>query len=967
MAKPLPTLPAFKSAPKTDENELFVYSADSDEASRVNYKPKTQYRYGVAGDEFDVEFQRKDVKDVIHIITSEIKRKGTKTPYLLLPFRPQQHDSKLKAFLKEIFDHANLADEQIIKSAAKRADEFVLVSALKFFWCRLPGNCVIGWKTYTKFVTLDEEAGFPKRAFLEFMPSCLSSGAHASIVYDFFDLIVALTLNSKQNMLSAKKIARLCGLWAFHSVKNNQAETPSFERGMYEWIPAGDATFHLLLSFLNTMPPKGQVEKLPRALQQVLKSTPYPPPPTSKNSGSSSRFLQEVPMVTIKVNNPSKNPAELLVRVSKTLKFNDPAVFYTREDYLLLKRLFKDPDGLISKLSSEGSRLLDNMCLYDEDMVNDGNNGDELAFKLVPGWSEDMTTPKPVELMDSDYFVASVSRATIDDYFIWTWLSSLGSEETSLKKKMFGKTYIMEVELAEGFKKWVIVEEQDVERDGYDIEIELKKEKLKDLQDKIRNAEKEVEQLRVANRTRVISESKDLADITNRRDEPLPDKPNQNSPLPAPPPIEKDLPPTPNGKENHSPISPRERAVKANSASSYYTAVQTPSPMKDDRKAPPMGPIHEQHNHVSPGPVERSAPPMPSYSSPQSKRLQPPPQTPPQSSGYQAPVQSFQHAAQPATQPIADIPPQPAPQMRTLRPRNEPPRPLSQAASGSPLTPPMSAFASEFEQPKRPQSKRNSKIIDDIESLESQLMGVLHGDEDEQVAAETKEYGPETGALDKQVGPQPVQPVQPEQQTNPHQYPRQYPATAQPAMPRPTVQSRPNSMQQQGPMRVPKPVPIVVQPAPAHAYPPRQYQQPPMQLAGGFGVPAPSPAYASSARSRSSSPMRYGQRSSPSPERIAQSPYGSPGMESRGRQYPMPQQQYPQYLPYPAQQPPHGAYPPAGYAYPYGAPAAPAPAPYGGSYVGHAPPPAGFGPRHKANPKNKNQARNALMNGDFGI
>ncbi|GME85413.1 unnamed protein product [Ambrosiozyma monospora] len=314
------------------------------------------------------------------------------TPFLLLPMRPEQLDINLKDFLNAIFLDGLPIDAESMKKIVRDTDEYTLMSALKFIWCRLPGNCIIGWKVYTKFVKMEEESNYPRRSFLEFMPLCLASGAHASIVYDFFDLIVAIAMNSKENM-TAKKISKVCGLWAFHPVRNKQTGTPSFERGLFEWIPAGDAMFHLLLAFLNSMPPKGQIDKLPKVLQLILKRNPdYPPPPTEATPNTSAKFLQEIPMVTIRANRPSKNPAELITRVSKTLKFDDPALFYTREDYLLLKRLFNDPDLVFSKLSEEGARILDNLCLYDEDMIADGiSDGNQLRFRLLGGWAHDMT------------------------------------------------------------------------------------------------------------------------------------------------------------------------------------------------------------------------------------------------------------------------------------------------------------------------------------------------------------------------------------------------------------------------------------------------------------------------------------------------------------------------------------------------------------------------------------------------
>ncbi|GMF08682.1 unnamed protein product [[Candida] boidinii] len=362
------------------------------------------------------------------------------------------------------------------------------------------------------------------------MPKCLSSGAHASIVYDFFDLIVTLAGNSQSNMMSGKKTCKVCGLWAFHPIRKLENGMPCFERGMFEWVPAADAMYHLLLSFLKALPPpqKGKNQKhLPDPITSLLRNNEdYPPPQTT--AINTSRSLQEVPMVTLKVNNPSKTPAELLARVARTLRFDDATIFYTREDYLLLKRLFKDVNNLTDKLSTEGSRILDNMCIYDEDMVSDGVTGkNQIKFKLIPGWSTDMTadrfddiqTPlaesntvnnnnnsntgtssssakKKVKPRQTDFFTANVSRASIDDYFIWTWLASLGLEQTSEKKKTFGKTYIMEVQLAEGFKKWVIVEEQDVTKDGYDIELELKQERLRELKEAIKLQEKKLKVLK---------------------------------------------------------------------------------------------------------------------------------------------------------------------------------------------------------------------------------------------------------------------------------------------------------------------------------------------------------------------------------------------------------------------------------------------------------------------------------------
>lgn len=600
--KTLPAIPSFivsDSVPMNGEDvakESFIYSPDvAPEALREfksTYKRKTDEQY-LLEKKYDITFERKHIKDLVHLITSEIKKKGTKTPMLMLPFRPAHHDVDLKTFLNSVFYRGMPVEEQVAKKIIRKTDECILMSALKFLWCRLPGKAIIGWKAYTKFVKLEDSAGFPDKAFLEFMPNCLSSGAHASIVYDFFDLIVALVLNSKENLMSARKLSKMCGLWAFNPVRNQASGAPSFERGLYEWIPAGDAMYHLLLSFVKAMPPNGDVTRLPKLFQVLLKSSDYPPLPTSATL-ETSRPLQEIPMVTIRANTPSANPAELLTRVSKTLKFDDATLFYTREDFLLLKRLFKEKDQVVEKLSSEGTRLLENLCLYDSDLMCDGDNSSSLKFKLVPGWSTDMTSRKlaPSKKGVHEIFTAVIGRASIDDYFIWTWLASLGVEETDLKKKTFGKTYIMEVELAEGFKKWVIVEEQDLERDGYDIELEIKQEKLKQLEQKIQLAEieaKKVKQDAQHEKKKLVLEKVDVKELKTQQPTSLPPPPVPRKDYDADeiPPRSKSRKPPPQNGTTSSNVSgspapaptmiPPPRSDKR-AESPHYMEIQEPEP-----------------------------------------------------------------------------------------------------------------------------------------------------------------------------------------------------------------------------------------------------------------------------------------------------------------------------------------------------------------------------------------------------
>lgn len=773
--KDLPSLPAFsdrdhKKKTKTSSREpmdAFAYCSDYQkenyEEYRKRYRLKTEDENGSLRDKYDVEFDRKEVKNAIHAITQVLKGKSLKTAYLILPFRPNQSEHDLRHFLNGIFKDGKLIDEDDIHDLAVKQDELTLMSALKFFWCRLPGNAVIGWKTYTRFVHMEEENKYPDRAFLELMPSCLSSGTHASIVYDFFDLLVALIMKSRDNMLSARKLARVSGLWAFHPTRNNKSGMPSFERGLYEWIPAGDAVFHLLLAFLKAMPPNGKVERLPRMLQQILKTNPYPPAPTSTSASDPQSYMQEVPMVTLRVSNPSKNPAELLSRLGKTLSFDDPALFYTREDYLLLKRLFKKPDSIDEKISSEGARILDNVCLYDDDCISDGRSpGSNIRFKLAAGWAQDMTSmhrSKGGKSNSTDFFTADVSRVSVDDYFIWAWMSSLGSEETSVKKKMFGKTYIMEAQLAEGFKKWVIIEEQDFAREKYDVDIEIKQEKLRHLEKAIASAEQQ--QLRI----KQSSSLADLADITNRTAPPLPEKDfvvakapaplpkdyqekrvvvldenaaTENTPSPRRAPPQQSLPQqsSPQQIPQSSPqMSPYQQQQQQYSYSPQSSPSRTPqgSPLRTPHHSPRRPQWGSPNHQFSPQPMpyQQYPPVQPQAFSPQPQSYAPQPQS------YPSPQQTYETAQ--TTQPAVDQTPNiyQSPRLSAYESTISPAGP-SKLSSPKPdrsanTTPTRDTFYSANDSPSldpakhspSPAKTRTSKIISDIDDLENELQNLM--------------------------------------------------------------------------------------------------------------------------------------------------------------------------------------------------------------------------------------------------
>ena len=453
--------------------------------------------------EFFHEFKREKVKDVIHHITSYLKQNAMDVEYLMIPFRPEQSNEKLLKFLNAIFPLGNghPVNEKSQMKIISKTDVWTLFQSLKYIWCRLPNSEIVGWKAYLKFKYKEIEKNYPQKAFLEIMPQCLESPNHASIVYDFFDLIVTLSSNSRINKMSARKVSKMCALWAFRksNINNkhgnasdndtdydddgtmgidslNSCESPSydfdannprfgkinnsFQDGLNEWIPASDAMFHLLLSFLKSFVPRDlESSKLPKSLKSILFNNEYPP---KGSTAYTSQTILTIPLVTLYTDKFSRKPWQLLERCNELLDFSNQDAFEAREDYALLKSLFKkknNVEGISRKMSQESRRLMKIMSTKHS------------TFQA--GWAPRRCMNNIFDLKEN----IQIQRVDIDDYFIWTWLSSLSYEETSEKKKIFGRSLILEFEF-DGFKKWVIFEECDITL-HYKSTSQLKRKQLK--------------------------------------------------------------------------------------------------------------------------------------------------------------------------------------------------------------------------------------------------------------------------------------------------------------------------------------------------------------------------------------------------------------------------------------------------------------------------------------------------------
>ncbi|ODV60238.1 DUF1708 domain-containing protein [Ascoidea rubescens DSM 1968] len=407
------------------------------------------------------EFHTSTVRELIHLLTSEIKKHGSQTPYIFLPFRSQNDDKKLSFFLKNVLQNIN--NKPLIKSVISKTDVFTLISSLKYLWSRLPNQSIIEWDAYLKFKEQERMQGYPRTAFLDIMPSCLSTPDSASIVYDFLDLLVRIAAYTKENKLSGRKVARLAGLWVFNGPPPNDSNLindynrnqPSFSNGLKVWSPAADATFHLLLSFIRGMAQndKQKNKTTEKSLLSLIERNSYPP----KNSSSSSH-LTSIPIVTIYSQVLSSDPLELIESASKTLSFDRPELYDDANHYKILRSLFRDPKlDIQDKLTNESSKILVKLSKDNEYPL------------LKNGWYPQFA-PLNSSILSSDdededinpnlpLHKATVSKILIDDYYIWAWMASLSPESSDSKRALFGNTIIAEFTYAKNQVKWLAIQE----------------------------------------------------------------------------------------------------------------------------------------------------------------------------------------------------------------------------------------------------------------------------------------------------------------------------------------------------------------------------------------------------------------------------------------------------------------------------------------------------------------------------
>ncbi|SGZ38276.1 uncharacterized protein HGUI_00476 [Hanseniaspora guilliermondii] len=449
------------------------------------------------GYEFVNEFYPKNIKKTIHLITQQLKQESAlNIDYLFLPFRKEQTNESLLRFLNAIMprgDGKALENESKLIKIIKKTQPGVLFHALKYIWSRtiIPSNKsshtksrwngVVGYDAYLKFRDLEIEKMYPRKSFLELMPRCLTSPDHASLVYDMFDLISTISSNAPKNKMSCRKISKMCAIWAFDCTsklgdEDNQ-KYRTLTTGIQDWIIKAEAMFHLSIAFIRSFAPEDESldkSNFPISLLHVLKDNKYPPEPsTNKN-------MLQIPVISLQrhYNNDNNDQKQKLKPWSLIENINQ---LFKSDDFMILENDSNQIDPInnnkILKLSRQQKALIKSIFSEKSSIETISKKMSKQSKKIMKefttrhssfqaGWN---TNPVPSQKVRSDAFkntsedYLTWTTCYIDDFYIWTWMSSLSNEESPRQRNIFGRSLILEFEF-DAFKKWVIFEEVSVNK-----------------------------------------------------------------------------------------------------------------------------------------------------------------------------------------------------------------------------------------------------------------------------------------------------------------------------------------------------------------------------------------------------------------------------------------------------------------------------------------------------------------------
>ncbi|KAK9376148.1 uncharacterized protein V1513DRAFT_300636 [Lipomyces chichibuensis] len=369
----------------------------------------------------------------------EIKLRGVLEPLVLLPYRPNYDLIEAKRFVHRIFYEADALVSSEIQREIKLSDVFVIVSALKWVWARIPGG-IVTWDVYELFKAGEEDAGRAQNAFKMIIPVAADSPARSRIIFNFFDLLSALASHWKTSGMGGRKVARLAAWWAFplsEDMARLAAESdnvngafggpqtrPTFSEGYKIWSKAADASAHLFFGYLRSQSASptatlASISPLPIALSTLLSSTPYPP--TTSNASSSTDAL----LLSAFVKSYSSSPRHILGRFHGLARRNpnvgDVSANDTAVEAFLYASQRSSTAGIDSFLTDEFTRILNKMCSYNSESNEKSASAGTAHVKPINSDASAYIsrTSKKSNVLRSAQSMCSEEWAHFKDYGFW--------------------------------------------------------------------------------------------------------------------------------------------------------------------------------------------------------------------------------------------------------------------------------------------------------------------------------------------------------------------------------------------------------------------------------------------------------------------------------------------------------------------------------------------------------------------
>ncbi|KAL9113418.1 MAG: hypothetical protein Q9227_002459 [Pyrenula ochraceoflavens] len=463
-----------------------------------------------------------EVEVLIKGCTIELKSRALDLPFLLLPFRPASDPSAARTFIRHFFNpepNRDMRGEYLMQEL-RLAEPMVLASVLKWCWARLQGG-VVTWDAYELFKVGESDSNFARDAFSTFIPLSVDSDARTTIIFDFFDLMAAIAAHGKANGLGGRKLSRYAGWWAFEHINSGKgfdtgaadatshlffaylrSLSPELSRGV-----TGIMTLPLSLQQLlqsTEYPPEaptlmfnsstkvvmivGNVSPTPFALLRRAKQFEY---------RDDDRALQTFS----NFDDPVQALTEECRRVLRCISSANQSSVSTSTASTSLKDASwsRFEDIGFGGTGEESDEDLDSSALATKRnarLQETSHSATDLGRPTTPSWADflssgfvdesgnkstgplllppDKVLP-PIQTtrvqssqshrrhlnMESSLEpgeLASINTTDMDDAFWWVWISSLGSEEPTSRKAVFGRCALVETTIPGG--KWLIMEEQ---------------------------------------------------------------------------------------------------------------------------------------------------------------------------------------------------------------------------------------------------------------------------------------------------------------------------------------------------------------------------------------------------------------------------------------------------------------------------------------------------------------------------